>query len=881
MPHTINGIGTHYYGAGNRSARVDVCESCGRSATLSSYDTREWFCVVFIPIIPLRKYRILNDCSSCRRHHRIQADEFKQKLAQATSPLRDAIKRAPRDPQAHIALVRALIGWEMRSDAQRELDAAAALFPQNAEVTLLAAQMAVSRGELEAARPLYERAYAIDSQNPSVVYGYGWILHKLNEHERAIPILQRCASGEGNKLGALYLLGTSQMKLERWNDALNSYQQLLNLEPAYTKDKALLRLMRECKKHLGYELNDAERRAGRSWWPFGRKQKRVTLQAQPTLVRPGLRYAGLAILVIMVISLGFYGWDKWTNIEVYFDNGLDRAVKIDLDGRHFDIGRNSMAKEEMNEGKHTVIVHASDGKEIERLTFDLQKLSPFDAMLHDRFFVYNVSGQNVYRRAVHGYASNPQNATYSEELIGLQRFFEQRDVDYPFHSAPDSISVDANSSHAVLKVSFNAAKDVDLRRLALTRLRQGKADEAKKAIDRAVMNAPCDTPTRRTQVYLASMTASSEAASEMAHRWIADCAQDDLEAHRAYQDVNRENGRQEALRQEYQKMLSASPDSGKAHYLFGRVEKDPSAAAAQYQEAIRLDPKLIWPHVALGQAYKTMERYDDALREFSVAMDMQGFDPETVLYYANSAISNGNPSDAVAKVEEVRKSHPRDLNVLRAQWLLALASGDWKAATDTQKVLASRESPEASWWRSTKMLRLKGDDSLDTRIDVAIRSRDLRSIALQMKAERLIETGDFAQCADLLAKNSKEIEAELLPLFETYAAGGLLLQGRTADAEKLLAAAKQAVGDAPKGSFEKLEDAMIGGLRGTVPIDAVISAARENGTVTHGWFVAAVRTAQSGDRRRAAQDLERCSRTTSDLEFPYLEAKAMAARMHS
>ena len=170
----------------------------------------------------------------------------------------------------------------------------------------------------------------------------------------------------------------------------------------------------------------------------------------------------------------------------------------------------------MTEGRHTVIVHASDGKEIERLTFDLQKLSPLDAVLHERFFVYNVSGQNVYRRGVHGYAVHAEDATYSEELIGLQRFFEQRDVDYPFQSAPDSVSVDANSSHTVKKVSFNAAKDVDLRRFALIRLREGKADEAKKAIDRAVINAPCDTPTRRTQVYLANMTASSEAASEAA-----------------------------------------------------------------------------------------------------------------------------------------------------------------------------------------------------------------------------------------------------------------------------------------------------------------------------------------------------------------------------
>src|SRR5262249_22603074 len=157
------------------------------------------------------------------------------------------------------------------------------------------------------------------------------------------------------------------------------------------------------------------------------------------------------------------------------------------------------------------------------------------------------------------------------------------------------------------------------------------------------------------------------------------------------------------------KMLEASPDSGKAHYLFGRVARDPSAAAEQYQQAIRLDPKLIWPRVALGQAYKTMERYGDAMREFSAAMDMDGFDPDTVVSYGDAAISKGNPADAVAKVEEIRKSHPRDLNAVKARWLLALASSDWQVATDAQKSLASRESPQTTWWRSAKTLRIKDD----------------------------------------------------------------------------------------------------------------------------------------------------------------------------
>jgi tetratricopeptide (TPR) repeat protein len=877
VPATINGIGTHYYGAQNRSARVDTCKFCRRSATLSSYDTREWFCVIFIPLIPMRKFRILNDCASCRKHYRIPADEFAQKLAQATAPLRQAIRTSPRDPQPYIELVQTLIGWEMRSDADRELQSAVGVFPQNLGLMVLAAQLAVDKNDFQRAVSLYERACGLDPQNSAATYGYGWVLQHLERYEQAVPLLQRSISQDANKRGALYLLGKCQMKLSRWNDALNSFQQLLSVEPAFTKDKQLLRLMRDCKKQLGYELTDAERRAGRRLWPFGGgTRKRASYEPRPnTLVRPSLRYAGLVILAIMLLGGGFYAWDRWTNIEVYFDNGLDRSVKVVLDGQKFDVGLNSMHTENVSAGAHTAIIRGSDGKEIERLAFSVEKLNPFAALMHDRFFVYNIGTRHVYRRASIGYAQHAEDATYKSELIGTQRFFEQRDVDFPFMTPPQTISLDSTQSIAT-KVSFNIAKEIDLRKYALIRMQQGKQDEAKAAIERAVTIAPCDTATRRTEIYLASATGSFETASLTARRWIADCAQDDLEAHRAYQDVNRENGRQEALRDEYQKLLASSPASGKAHYLFGRVMADPQEAVAQYQEAVRLDPKLVWPRVALGHAYQAMERFDAALQEFAAALDMEGCDPSVIVYYANAAISKGKPDEAVAKVEENRKAHARDLSVLHARWLLALASADWEGADRMEKALKPLETPQTGWWRTAKQMRMKGDPAFDSIIDKGMRTRDFQQIAVDLKIERLIQNGDYHQSSDLIIKSAKELDPTGLAMLEAYTAGGLLMQHENNAAQKLLADAEKALTDAPTSSARQVMSAVVKGLRGTMPLDAVMGVARENDAMAHGWFVDAVLATQAGDRKRASESFGHCVRAAADLDFPYLEARAMS-----
>src|SRR5258708_1821460 len=76
MPITYNGIGTHYYGHRNSERRTAACHSCGRPVQLESYDTRLWFVVIFIPVIPLGRKRIIDQCPVCKRHFVADADTW-------------------------------------------------------------------------------------------------------------------------------------------------------------------------------------------------------------------------------------------------------------------------------------------------------------------------------------------------------------------------------------------------------------------------------------------------------------------------------------------------------------------------------------------------------------------------------------------------------------------------------------------------------------------------------------------------------------------------------------------------------------------------------------------------------------------------------------
>src|SRR5690242_17932788 len=76
MPSTYNGIGTHYYGKKNIQKRPGPCPHCHRAVELTSYDTILWFVVVFIPLIPIRRKRIIDYCPACTRHFAVDLEKW-------------------------------------------------------------------------------------------------------------------------------------------------------------------------------------------------------------------------------------------------------------------------------------------------------------------------------------------------------------------------------------------------------------------------------------------------------------------------------------------------------------------------------------------------------------------------------------------------------------------------------------------------------------------------------------------------------------------------------------------------------------------------------------------------------------------------------------
>jgi len=114
MPTTINGIGTGYWGKKNKVSVYGECGSCGEHAMLTSYDTRNCFVILFIPVLPLGGRHIVDDCSACRRHSYVSARKWTAMREEVLTEAINGFKASPTDPEKASALIGAIIGLRDR-----------------------------------------------------------------------------------------------------------------------------------------------------------------------------------------------------------------------------------------------------------------------------------------------------------------------------------------------------------------------------------------------------------------------------------------------------------------------------------------------------------------------------------------------------------------------------------------------------------------------------------------------------------------------------------------------------------------------------------------------------------------------------------------------
>ncbi|HVR39652.1 MAG TPA: hypothetical protein VMU84_11195, partial [Thermoanaerobaculia bacterium] len=728
------------------------------------------------------------------------------------------------------------------------------------------------RGDLAGARPYLERAVALDATDGGARLSLARVFYLQNNFAAAIPHLIEARKLLPNETAPPILLATAYERTNRWSEALPILQKLAGPQP----DKATLRRIADCKKQIGIPLSDAERRASRRWWPFGGGGQPSTTYVAPT-AKPASRsgfgkkefaIAGIVIALIAGVAAAAGYWNR-THVTVWFDSVYPRTAFV-VDGDSF-VADARPVKRSLGPGKHHVVAKDASGKLIEQRDVEVAARGLFTALFNDDLYVYNVAAARVYRRTAIIYAANPVDQGYRESYIAGESFFEQKNVDYMFVEAPATIEISSGNSQET-KIAFSTVPHATIDDIGMFYMNENKPKDAEAMFRKAIALQPCDSVlSRRMLGNIQLQRGDNEQASALATSWIHDCPQSTVDAHRFHQDVERMQGHRDKLIVEYRLLLNANPNSAEHHYLYGRMLPNPAESFVEFQESIRLDENLPWPHYALGYNHLAAGAFSDAMQEIETAMDL-GLEESSHLYFTYAAIGAGKPEAVEPFLAEWKHGGPTEA------WLVALAEKNWtKAETMCDAAAKEGASEDAVWLMRAKILALRGDDQeLEEHIQRGKAKKKTAAIAAVQSIDRAFASGDFASAMQQIDDAHDHVDE----LYRLYAAAAAMLGGNLANGVQRTEELRSAIVNDPTvdANTRRRTEAYANALTGTGTDEEVLAAIRENDVadVKHAYFFLGARAAAMNQQARAREMFGRSAAMSFDLSFPLRAAQRLS-----
>lgn len=561
---------------------------------------------------------------------------------------------------------------------------------------------------------------------------------------------------------------------------------------------------------------------------------------------------------VMAIALALAWW-RQNHVAVYFDNALGRPLTLRLDGETFALAGRPPLLRELKPGRHRIVI--LDGpRELERFDAEVRRQRLDQALFAPRFYVYNTGGFGIYRRAKLVYSTVESEQTYDETLFAFDRWIEQERVDFSFTPAPDELSASGGNK---VRTSFEVAHDLGFRELAFAWFSQGRSADAERALRKGLELAPCDDSTREDMVNLLNTVGDAARTLAEAKAWVAACGAESLQAHRVYQNVVLRDGDRVPLVGHYRERAAQQP-TAMNHYLYGRLLQG-EAAIAEHRAALRLDPKLVWPKVAVGHELLKLERDAEAYEVLAESLLAEEPHSNAASLFALAAVALQKQNAALDKLVEAKH-----LDTWEAHWILARSKRDWASAnvylTDKER---GERTPE------TRILRAKLDwEAGGVRESILAdlrRDEATRDAAELLAIEDALENGRTANAVAIDAKWRKEngatihsiyaLQAAMLAKLPDVAEQARLLRLELEGNRTLLAildAAEGRIGEA--AVRERLVDDDVHQL-------------------PHAWFALAVHAQMKGDRENATRLFRKASARALDRELPYRLAALMADRV--
>ena len=591
MPTTYNGIGTRYYGKKNLERRPAACPQCGRAVELSSYDTRLWFVILFIPVLPLGRKRIVDYCPACTRHVVLELGKWEAAKQQEISSALEKYRANP-TPEAAIQTHQQLMKFHQSAQAAEFRQLLLQKFADNALVQAHLGAALTHLGKLDEATPCYARALELQ---PDLIEARVGVAHslirtqRLDDARKLLGFLEKAGAAQQYSLEPLERLAVAYQQAGRHAEALALFGKLKDALPAIADHGIFRKWVTKSEKALGRTHSILPKRRF-SWRRFFGRDG----QARPAAGGPHLTWRSLAVagVIVVLIFIGLLVANEYTRRHrtLYIVNASEGPTTVEVRGVGTVTALRGVTELVLPEGRHHARLTGTVPAEAE---FEVRS-DYFDRWGDDPAWVLNIGGSALLMLVESVYSKNPRLGSVSFRFGETFEYFPK--VTHPFQALPQSVRLKENEERVLTQLEVFRG---DLAQVFDYFQRQGQMDQTLRFAEWHLRGQGDDEEILRLYVAGAARQRQVERAENflrvgLTNRPIA------VEWHRAYQSLRHDRQRNEQLAGAYEAMLRTEPTNSALLYLRGRVAPDHAEGRRWFQRAREADPANPYPLYALG-----------------------------------------------------------------------------------------------------------------------------------------------------------------------------------------------------------------------------------------------------------------------------------------
>ncbi len=594
MPETVNGIGTWYYGRTNTQLSQDQCEYCGKFGELKSYDTTLYFVFFFIPLIPLGRKRILDECPHCKRHRYMALGKWERMKREKLFELGRKYKEQPGNKDTAVELIQAIFVFKVGALLNTIAPLIEKHFAGDEEVLGMLGAAFGMLGQTAEAERCHRKAHNLKDTPETRISLANALIEQMRPGEAEPLIGYILDEKKDDDMPMLAILIQGYQAVGQHQEALNLMERAAAAFPDLEQDPSFIQMRKVSIRH--------------------RQTHTPITSAKPSTREPAnsspislwtARLTGPAIALLLICGHLLWAHSLGNRRTWYLVSGQDNSYKVSINDKTYHLQPYSVRTIMLPEGRISVAFRDPDiDIDPEGFTFSTPFfMRPFSS----RTLVLNPDRTAVlfWQKIRYSSHENPHHKTPHRTYAG-KLWYNLDHINFKFKKLPDSIS---SESSAVMRSAIQVIDDSESALQIL--LNQAEQQGMQPVIDHLRYKLALHPDDDQALMIYSTLSEPDEALATIKKRLTDSPAR--IEWHRIYQDLLPRVQPQTDLTAEYRKLLAKNPDDAELIYLLGRLLPNDQAEQMFIRAANASPPSAHALHALAFDCLNVIQEYDKGL----------------------------------------------------------------------------------------------------------------------------------------------------------------------------------------------------------------------------------------------------------------------------